>query len=66
MITIFFNDENHQIETQSLQEFLLYKNHFNSHFAIAINNQFIPRAVYETTLLSDGDRVDVIIPMQGG
>lgn len=66
MINIYFNDESHQIKSQSLQEFLLQKNHIDSHFAIAINNQFIPRTTYSTTLLSDGDRVVILVPMQGG
>jgi sulfur carrier protein len=66
MINIYFNDESHQIKSQSLQEFLLHQKHVDLHFAIAINNQFIPRTAYSTTLLSAGDRVDVIVPMQGG
>ncbi|OGV29897.1 MAG: thiamine biosynthesis protein ThiS [Legionellales bacterium RIFCSPHIGHO2_12_FULL_35_11] len=66
MINIYFNDESHQVESQSLQEFLLHKNHIDSHFAIAINSLFIPRTAYKTTLLYDGDRVDMIVPMQGG
>lgn len=66
MINIYFNDESHQIKSQSVQAFLLHKNHIDLHFAIAINNQFIPRTVYSTTLLSEGDRVDIIVPMQGG
>lgn len=66
MISIYFNDENHQIKSQSLQEFLLHKNHIDSPFAITINNRFIPRTAYKTTSLSDGDRVDMIVPMQGG
>lgn len=66
MISIYFNDENHQIKSQSLHEFLVHKNHIDAHFAIAINNRFIPRTTYKTTLLSDGDRVDMIVPMQGG
>lgn len=66
MINVYFNDECHQIKSQSLHEFLLHKNHRDLHFAIAINNQFIPRTAYSTTLLDEGDRVDVIVPMQGG
>lgn len=66
MINVFFNDESQQIKSQSLQEFLLHKNHIDLHFAIAINNQFIPRKAYSTTLLHEGDRVDIIVPMQGG
>lgn len=66
MINIYFNGEIKKIRSQLLQEFLLQKNCIDSHFAIAINNIFIPRTDYNTTLLLEGDRVDVIVPMQGG
>ncbi len=36
------------------------------HFAIAINQRFIPRSMYEITLLREGDRIEFISPMQGG
>ena len=35
-------------------------------FAIAINGQFVPRNSYADTLLSDGDVVELLVPMQGG
>jgi sulfur carrier protein len=67
MITIFLNDESYPIKSDlSLLEFLLHHHHGDLHFAIAINNQFIPRAAYHMTLLHEGDRVDIIVPMQGG
>ena len=67
MINIYLNDERQQIKSnQSLQEFLLNQNHIGLHFAIAINNQFIPNTAYSTTLLYEGDCVDIIVPMQGG
>jgi sulfur carrier protein len=66
VINIYFNDESQQIKSQSLHEFLVHKNHLNFHFAIAINNQFIPRTAYSTTVLYESDRVDIIVPMQGG
>ncbi|MFN3611415.1 sulfur carrier protein ThiS [Tepidimonas sp.] len=35
-------------------------------FAVAVNLQFVPRAQYALTPLSDGDRVEVIAPITGG
>lgn len=35
-------------------------------FAIAINEQFIPKSAYADTILKDGDNVELLIPMQGG
>lgn len=34
--------------------------------AIAVNETFVPRHQYQQTLLSDGDRVEIVTPMQGG
>ncbi len=67
MVSIYLNDAVQQIEpTQSLQELLIQNNYIEQHFAVAINNQLIPRMAYNTTLLNTGDRVDIIVPMQGG
>lgn len=67
MITIFFNDAIYQIDpTKSLQDFLMGNRCIDQHFAVAINNQHIPRGAYSTTWLQEGDRVDMIVPMQGG
>jgi sulfur carrier protein len=67
MITIYLNNQKHQINSnQSLQAFLLARNHKELHFAIVINNQFIPRTYYSTTLLDENDQIEIIVPMQGG
>lgn len=67
MITIYLNDEHHQINSnQSLQAFLLQCSAVKAPFAIAINNQFVPQPAYAATWLCEGDRIDIIIPMQGG
>ncbi|MBA2651059.1 MAG: sulfur carrier protein ThiS [Tatlockia sp.] len=67
MVSIYLNDAGLQIEpTQSLQELLIQNNYIDQHFAVAINNQLIPRIAYNSTLLNPGDRVDIIVPMQGG
>ena len=67
MIRIYLNDEVQQIEsTQSLHDLLMKNNHVEQHFAVAINNQLIPRMAYRTTILNPDDRVDIIVPMQGG
>lgn len=37
-----------------------------SAFAIAINTLFVPRSSYTETILKNGDRIDLVVPMQGG
>jgi len=67
MVSIHFNDVLQQVEsTQSLHDLLIQNNYIEQHFAVAINNQLLPRSAYSSTLFNPGDRVDIIVPMQGG
>ncbi len=34
--------------------------------AVAVNETFVPRSSYETTVIRSGDRVEIVAPMQGG
>lgn len=34
--------------------------------ATALNGNFVPKAMRETTTLKDGDQLEVLAPMQGG
>ncbi|MCH9742728.1 MAG: sulfur carrier protein ThiS, partial [Proteobacteria bacterium] len=34
--------------------------------ACAINTQFVPKGQYATTEINNGDRIDVVAPVQGG
>lgn len=35
-------------------------------YSIAVNGTFVPRGRYAEVRLADGDRVDIVTPMQGG
>jgi len=35
-------------------------------FAVALNSEFVPNSLYASSPLSDGDVVELLIPMQGG
>ncbi|PSJ79445.1 sulfur carrier protein ThiS [Neisseria iguanae] len=35
-------------------------------FAVAVNTQFVSKGVYEQTLLSENDAVDIVRPVVGG
>jgi sulfur carrier protein len=57
----------HEVEpTHSLQDLLIEQQVVEQHFAVAINNKHVPRTAYATTILKMDDRVDIIVPMQGG
>lgn len=67
MITIHLNTEVCRLEKNlSLAEFLLKKNLIAESYAIALNRRFIPRTKHTTTILNDGDQIELITPMQGG
>lgn len=34
--------------------------------AVAVNDDFVPRAEYARRKLDEGDRVEIVAPMQGG
>ncbi|MBI2786160.1 MAG: sulfur carrier protein ThiS [Legionella longbeachae] len=50
----------------SLEELVEQKSNIEEHMAIAINHQFVPKSKFCSTFLQEGDRIDLIIPMQGG
>ena len=67
MISIQFADKFITVATNcTLAELLQTTLTNNKGYAIALNQQFIPKAHYATTLLQENDVVDMIIPMQGG
>jgi len=37
-----------------------------STFAVALNGDFIGKADYESTLVKNGDSLDILLPIQGG
>ncbi len=67
MITIRFNNE-----PLSISDNCLLINALSEHgyaqgcFAVAINQHFIPRTQYTTTILQQDDVVEIVLPMQGG
>lgn len=67
MISILFNGENKTLDrelplSQAIESLEIKGNSF----AIAINENFIPKSNYGSTVLHDGDQVELLVPMQGG
>ncbi len=52
-------------ETLNIKE-LLDELGYKEGFAVALNETFVIKSSYDTTLLRDGDRVDIVAPVQGG
>ena len=66
MIEIIFNGEAKSIQPQTVSSFLTEMNVADSACALAINESFIPKNEYVTTELNHGDRIELLVPMQGG
>ncbi len=35
-------------------------------FAVAVNEEFVPKSAYRAYRLTDGDRIELVVPMEGG
>lgn len=67
MITVWLNGKKRELESlKCLQEALAEWLDQPGCFAIAVNNVFVPRARYRDLQLRDGDRIELLTPMQGG
>lgn len=67
MISVSLNGQSHHInEGTVLNDAISHWGYGEQLFAIAINDTFIARNQYQETLLKEGDRIDVVSPMQGG
>jgi sulfur carrier protein len=67
-IKLFLNgtQQLYDLEQLDLISWLAAAGYRDGFFAVAINHEFIPRSLYHTVILKDGDEVDVVVPMQGG
>lgn len=62
---IVLNGEAREVAATTL-EALLAECGFSGRVATALNEDFVPAALRASTTLIDGDRVEVVAPMQGG
>ena len=67
MINVYVNQQSQKITTNlSLQELLEGLQNLTPQFAVAINDKFIPKSFYPTTVLQEDDQISIIVPQQGG
>ena len=66
-MTISVNGELKIFETQTLTvQKLLEEMNFGSGIAVALNEEFVLRTTYKETNINEGDRLDILSPVQGG
>lgn len=65
-MNILLNGEALQTEAKTLEAMLTETGYRDAVVATAVNGDFVPQTLRATTTLADGDRVEVLAPMQGG
>ena len=63
---IFLNDDAHDVEPGTLAAALENLGFTGRKIATAVNGRFVPATARAGTALSDGDKLEVVAPMQGG
>ncbi len=62
---IVLNGEPREVRAETLTE-LLVECGFSGRVATAVNEDFVPSGLRMAHTLTDGDRIEVVAPMQGG
>jgi len=66
-VIVFVNGEAKEFERDSLSlKELLEELGYKEGFAVALNETFVLKSKYDTTLVKNEDRVDIVAPVQGG
>ena len=65
-MTVLINGVQHGLTNTTQLSELLAEMGYEQGFAVARNGEFVPRAMYSNTMISDGDEIEVVTPMQGG
>lgn len=60
------NDKRVEIVARQLEEALQELGYADSTIATALNGEFVPKSLRARTALREGDRIDIVAPMQGG
>ncbi|ART99416.1 sulfur carrier protein ThiS [Yoonia vestfoldensis] len=63
---IILNAQQHDVSALTFASALDELGYSNPAIATALNGMFIPRDAREMTQINEGDRLEVLAPMQGG
>ena len=63
---IFLNDDAHDVQAGTLAAALEALGYGGRKIATALNGRFVAAPARPATKLTEGDRVEVVAPMQGG
>jgi sulfur carrier protein len=63
---IFVNGDQHDVEPDTLAVALNALGYGGRKIATAVNGRFVAASLRDRTRLSEGDKIEVVAPMQGG
>lgn len=63
---IIVNSQSVEITANNLDTVLIELGYEDGRIATAINGDFIPEGIRTKTILNEGDRIEILAPMQGG
>ncbi len=63
---LIVNGDAQEVEAATLAQVLETLGHHGTTVATAVNGDFVAAVAREKTTLSDGDRVEILAPRQGG
>jgi sulfur carrier protein len=66
LIAIRLNGERFDTEARTLAELVASQGFAETAVATAVNGAFVPREARAATLLTGGDKVEIVAPRQGG
>lgn len=66
MKTFIVNGEEHAPEVDNLAQLLVALEYEGSWLATAVNGELVHASKRQSFILSDGDKIEILSPMQGG
>ncbi len=67
MISVTVNGESREFSHEiSIAELLNNLGYRRESIAAAVNGEFVPRKMFDTTSVKDGDTLEIVAPIQGG
>jgi len=66
--TVTLNGEVRPLDAATLSEYMARRGYDPGRkgIAVAVNDAVVPRSGWDSTRLSDGDRLEIVEPVQGG
>jgi sulfur carrier protein len=66
-LRLIINGQEREIQSSvNITELLLELEIKGSHLAVALNSQVIPRVNYESTVISENDKIEIVTAVGGG